>query len=123
MNNPYLLQGPATISFSGGRTSAYMLWHILDAHGGRLPPDVHVLFANTGKERPETLDFIEKCSQRWGVRVRWLEWERQGGKEGFREVHYGTARRGGSPSASWSSGSRCFPTPCSASAPSTSRWR
>ena len=32
--NPYLIEGPAVISFSGGRTSGYMLKHILDAHGG-----------------------------------------------------------------------------------------
>jgi hypothetical protein len=33
---------------------------------------VHVLFANT--ERPETLDFVEECSRRWNVRVRWIEY-------------------------------------------------
>jgi hypothetical protein len=32
--NPYLIQGQALISFSEGRTSGYMLKHILDAHGG-----------------------------------------------------------------------------------------
>ena len=40
MLNPYLIKGPALISFSGGRTSGYMLNHILEAHGGRLPDDV-----------------------------------------------------------------------------------
>ena len=46
--NPYLIHGPALISFSGGRTSGYMLKKILDAHSGLLPDDVHVTFANTG---------------------------------------------------------------------------
>lgn len=72
--DPFLLDGPSCISFSGGRTSAYMLRRILDAHGGALPPDAHVVFANTGKERPETLDFVRDCAKRWNVNVRWIEW-------------------------------------------------
>lgn len=74
MSNPYLLDRPAVVSFSGGRTSGYMLWHILRAFGGTLPDDVRVVFCNTGKERPETLDFVERCSQRWNVPVTWLEY-------------------------------------------------
>lgn len=108
MSNPYLITGPALISFSGGRTSAYMLRMILDAHGGVLPDDVHVCFANTGKEREETLRFVHECATRWNVRVRWLEWaERPKGKEGrdtppcdrFAEVGYNSASRDGEPFA------------------------
>ena len=72
--NPYLIQGPALISFSGGRTSAYMLHQIAQAHGGRLPDDVRVVFANTSKERPETLRFVHECGTRWGVDINWVEW-------------------------------------------------
>ena len=53
MTDPFLIEGSAVISFSGGRTSGYMLRRILDVG---LQPDVHVLFTNTGKERPETLE-------------------------------------------------------------------
>ena len=66
-----------------------MLRRVLDAYGGQLPADVHVLFANTGKERPETLDFVRDCAVNWGVNIVWLE--RDGGApEGarFREVEY-----------------------------------
>lgn len=60
----FKIDGPAVISFSGGRTSGLMLRRCLDAG---LQPDVHVLFANTGKERPETLDFVRDCGLNWGV--------------------------------------------------------
>lgn len=72
--SPYQIAGPALISFSGGRTSGYMLRKILEAHGGRLPADVVVGFANTGKERRETLDFVRDCGEHWDVPVVWLEW-------------------------------------------------
>jgi hypothetical protein len=52
-NNPYLIEGPALISFSGGRTSAFMLHEILRAFDGALPNNIHITFANTGKERAE----------------------------------------------------------------------
>ena len=76
MADPFLITGPAVISFSGGRTSAYMLWRILQAHGGQLPGDVVVCFANTGREMPATLDFVHECATRWGVHVTWLEYRR-----------------------------------------------
>lgn len=95
MSNPYLIKGPALISFSGGRTSAYMLKQILDAHGGILPDDVHVCFANTGKEREETLRFVHECETRWGVKVNWLEWSES--DRGFAEVGFNSASRNGEP--------------------------
>lgn len=99
--NPYLITGPALISFSGGRTSAYMLKKIVDAHGGTLPDDVHVCFANTGKEREETLRFVHECATRWGVRVRWLEFRSRKTSlpvdQRFEEVGYNSASRAGEP--------------------------
>lgn len=97
MTDPFFIEGPALISFSGGRTSAYMLWRILQAHGGALPDDVHVCFANTGKEREETLRFVHECATRWGVRVRWLEWSLC--DPGFIECGFNSASRNGEPFA------------------------
>jgi 3'-phosphoadenosine 5'-phosphosulfate sulfotransferase (PAPS reductase)/FAD synthetase len=98
LSNPYLLDTPAVVSFSGGRTSGYMLWHIIQAFGGTLPDGVKVVFCNTGKERPETLAFVERCSQRWGVAVTWLEY-RHDGKPTFAVVDFATASRDGEPLA------------------------
>ncbi len=101
--NPYRIEGPALISFSGGRTSGYMLWHILDAYDGRLPDDVHVCFANTGKEREETLRFVHECGSRWSVPIHWIE-RRWPGRtkdhaQHFEEVGYNSASRNGEPFA------------------------
>ncbi len=102
--NPFRVDGPASISFSGGRTSGLMLRRILDAHGGTLPADVFVVFANTGRERPETLDFVEEVSQRWSVPIVWLERVPPTGDSlvfrysvGFREVTHQTASRNAEP--------------------------
>jgi 3'-phosphoadenosine 5'-phosphosulfate sulfotransferase (PAPS reductase)/FAD synthetase len=92
MSNPYLITGPALISFSGGRTSAYMLHEIIRAHGGALPADVIPVFCNTGKEREETLRFVHECGLRWGVDVVWLERPPGGG---FQRVGYNSAGRQG----------------------------
>jgi 3'-phosphoadenosine 5'-phosphosulfate sulfotransferase (PAPS reductase)/FAD synthetase len=51
-----------------------MLHQILEANGG-LPKRVKVLFQNTGRELPETMDFIQECSRKWGVGVVWLEYD------------------------------------------------
>jgi hypothetical protein len=110
MRDPFRIEGPACVSFSGGRTSAMMLRRILDAHGGRLPADVYVLFENTGREREETLRFVADCAERWGVAIRWLE--RDGSQPSgarFREVEYETASRAGEPFAELVASKRFLP--------------
>lgn len=66
MPSPFDIQGPALVSFSGGRTSAFMLRKILD-HG--LRDDVFIVFADTGKERAETYTFVTECAERWGIPI------------------------------------------------------
>jgi 3'-phosphoadenosine 5'-phosphosulfate sulfotransferase (PAPS reductase)/FAD synthetase len=96
--SPYLLEPPCLISFSGGRTSAFMLAHVIDAYGGTLPEDVIACFANTGKEMPETLDFVEECGKRWDVEIVWLEYDPTGDQgRKFRRVNYHIASRAGEP--------------------------
>ena len=73
ISNSYYLKEPTIISFSGGRTSAYLLYQIIKAHGGELPDYVYPVFANTGKEMPQTLDFIKDCEEHWGCKIYWME--------------------------------------------------
>ena len=96
IRNPYRVPRPAVISFSGGRTSSYMLKRIIDAHDGRLPDGVWIAFANTGMERPETLDFVDICRREWRVAITWLEldWD---APHRTRIVDYATASRNGDP--------------------------
>lgn len=112
MRNHYKLEGPAVISFSGGRTSGMLLWSILDAHGGRLPDDVRVLFANTGKEDSATLDFVRACSERWAVPITWLEYaDHDKPQRRWREVTYETASRDGEPFSALIGRKRLLPNP------------
>ena len=101
--DPFRFIGPTLVSFSGGRTSAYMLRRILEAHEDRLPAEVHVAFFNTGRERPETLDFVHDVETRWDVPVTWLEYDRKrdgdGWRHTYRVVDYRTADRTGKPFA------------------------
>jgi 3'-phosphoadenosine 5'-phosphosulfate sulfotransferase (PAPS reductase)/FAD synthetase len=94
--NPFKIdpEQPTGISFSGGRTSAYMLWRILDANGG-LPANTRVCFANTGKEAEATLRFVRECGLRWQVPIAWLEYRSDAA--GFAVVDFARASRQGEP--------------------------
>ena len=95
--NPYAIDGPAVISFSGGRSSGFMLRNIIDAHGGTLPDDIKVIFANTGLEHHETYEFIHRIEKAW-CEVVWLEYTLDGeNKHSFKVVDYESASRAGEP--------------------------
>lgn len=94
MHAPYKLTGPTCLSFSGGRTSAYMLNEVLRHNSAEdLARWLVVCFANTGKEEEATLRFVRECSERWGRAIRWVEWA----KDGYTEVTFETASRNGEP--------------------------
>ncbi len=97
MPDPFKIEPPFVVSFSGGRTSGYMLHRIIRAHGGKLPEGCHILFCNTGKERPETLDFVHEVETKWAVKVTWLEYRRVNGKPAWEAVTYETASRKAEP--------------------------
>jgi hypothetical protein len=89
---------PLVISFSGGRTSAYMTWLLLRKYKNER--DILVVFANTGMEREETLKFVHDCDMNFGFNTVWLEGVQHHGKRKsatYKIVTYKTASRKGEP--------------------------
>ena len=60
------------VSFSGGRTSAFMCRFIQEHPKYKNYQKIFV-FANTGKERDETLQFVDKCDKEMKLALIWLE--------------------------------------------------
>ena len=94
MTDPFKINDPTCISFSGGRTSAYMLHRILESNGG-LSSETVVCFANTGKEDEATLEFVRDCAVNWNVPITWLEFRDT--EVRFTVVNFETASRNGDP--------------------------
>ena len=92
-----MIESPAVINFSGGRSSGFMLWNILQAYDGKLPEDIRVIFCNTGLEHHETYEFIHRIEENW-CPVTWLEYTlTPEGKASYAEVSYASASRRGEP--------------------------
>jgi 3'-phosphoadenosine 5'-phosphosulfate sulfotransferase (PAPS reductase)/FAD synthetase len=94
MSHYLLPDGHVQIAFSGGRTSAFMLHKILEANGN-LPDRVVVSFQNTGREMPQTLDFVQEVGERWGVNIVWLEYRATA--PFYEQVSHNSASRNGEP--------------------------
>jgi 3'-phosphoadenosine 5'-phosphosulfate sulfotransferase (PAPS reductase)/FAD synthetase len=94
MSHYLLPDGNVQISFSGGRTSGYMLHQIAEANGG-IPDRCKVVFANTGREMPQTLDFVQECGDRWGIPITWVEYLDAAPR--FAIVSHNSASRDGEP--------------------------
>ena len=100
--NPYFMEDQTAIAFSGGRTSAFMLRKILDAHGGSLPDGVVACFQNTGLEHEKTYEFIRDIETKWNVPIKWLEAsteyeEGQKSPRSYKIVDFCSASRKGEP--------------------------
>lgn len=108
MSDPFKIDGPTCISFSGGRTSAYMLWRVLQSNGG-LPDECVVAFANTGKEEEATLRFVQACSDHWNVPITWVEYLNE--PPGYKLVDFETASRNGEPFEALLSKKQYLPSP------------
>lgn len=96
MSDPFKIDGPTCLAFSAGRSSAYLLWRVLQANS---PEDIGrwlvVVFCNTGKEEEASLVFARECERQWGVKIIWLEWRAD--EPGYAIVDFETASRNGEP--------------------------
>lgn len=104
--NPYRIEIPSILSFSGGRSSGYLLNKVLEAFDWVMPDHIKVYFANTGKEMEQTLKFVKDCQDKWDVPITWVELagaeceiKKTGRKYtyGTKEVDFETASRKGEP--------------------------
>lgn len=85
------------ISFSGGETSALMAKLLKERMSGEYDRIVTV-FANTGQENEETLAFVQRCDEAFGLEVQWVEAAvsaEHGVGTSFRHVTFETADRTG----------------------------
>ena len=102
MPNPrFPLREVIAISFSGGKTSGYMLAMVL-RHFRQYEPNrkIVVTFCNTGLEHEETLKFVQRCDEHFNANVVWLEAVvTHGERIGIRHkiVNFETASRNGEP--------------------------
>ena len=86
------------ISFSGGRTSAYMTNWLMNNLSHKY--EMVVVFANTGKEREETLEFVQRCDDYFGWNIVWVECitnPQHGKGVSAKVVDFLTASRNGEP--------------------------
>lgn len=87
------------ISFSGGETSAYMTnWALKNLT--RMYTNIAIVFANTGQENEETLQFVKNCDEYFGFKTVWIEAVQFHGERkapSFKIVNFNTASRDGSP--------------------------
>ena len=86
-------------TFSGGRTSAFM-GQFINSYSKYDEFDKVFIFANTGKEREETLEFINKCDKEWNLNVVWLEAnviQEKGVGTNYKIVDFDSASRDGEP--------------------------
>ena len=59
------------VSFSGGETSGFMAQWIKN-HLDDVYDEIVFVFANTGLENEQTLEFVQKCDEHFKLNVQWV---------------------------------------------------
>lgn len=88
------------VSFSGGETSAFMSQWLLKHYKEYGYKNIVFVFANTGQENEETLEFVERCDMHFGFKLHWVEAlvyldERK--SSGYTLTDFQNAKRNGEP--------------------------
>lgn len=85
------------VLFSGGRTSAFLSKYVKEYSKYK---NAIFIFANTGKEKEETLIFADKCDKEFNLNLVWLETKinsEKGKGTRYKIVNFETASRNGEP--------------------------
>lgn len=88
---------PILVSVSGGKTSAFMAVYLKERYPNR---KLLFVFANTGKEKEETLLFLNQLDNHFNLGIVWLEAKvnpTKGKGTTYKKVNYKTASRNGEP--------------------------
>lgn len=88
------------VSFSGGETSAYMAQWLNNHYEEFGYENIVFVFANTGLENEQTLEFVERCDKYFKLNVQWIEADvRQGERKstGYYLTDFDNASRNGEP--------------------------
>ena len=97
-NMDRIMKKKLLVSFSGGETSAFMAQWLIKHKSDEY--EMVFVFANTGEENEETLNFVNYCDKRFNLKCVWVEafvihGEREGTKHNI--VDFKTASRKGEP--------------------------
>ena len=98
MVNYELMKKKLLVSFSGGETSAFMAQWLLKHKSDEY--EMLFVFANTGQENEETLQFVDKCENEFGFKINWIECDVKDGKgngTSFTLTDFKNAKRNGEP--------------------------
>lgn len=85
-------------SFSGGRTSGFMAKMLNEQYSNQY--EILNMFANTGQEHEETLRFVQRCDEAFGLNLVWVEAVTHPGEKkssSHRLVDFASASRNGKP--------------------------
>lgn len=88
---------PILCSISGGKTSGFMAVYLRTLYPSR---KIFFVFANTGREKEETLVFLKNIDEKWNLGIVWIEADiihAKGRGTLYRIVDFETASRNGQP--------------------------
>jgi hypothetical protein len=88
------------VSFSGGETSAFMAQWLKNHYREFGYENIVFVFANTGLENEQTLEFVERCDMKFGLKLHWVEslvWQGERKGTGYTLTDYEHAKRKGEP--------------------------
>jgi hypothetical protein len=88
------------VSFSGGETSAFMAQWLKNHYREYGYKNIVFVFANTGLENEQTLEFTERCDRKFDLKLHWVEalvWHGERKGTGYTITDFEHAKRKGEP--------------------------